>query len=835
MAQPEASIERSTTYEVSPTFTGQPVSKFQYIGPDGTGTTGFTNNVGAESSHADSVGNLFYGDTNTAKPEGVAPGVSEIYNYEADYFVNTIVSSTIAINARIVNQSFIATPSPPDTQAQMSSRMIITPPPTTRSLSPGWEMAAAFLPRVPATMGSASPLTVALPASAPPTMAALSRTSPRQPGRPAFRPPRSPAPQPCSSRPPFAATPGLGTANDASDSRVLKALLLNGAVKPSDWTHTATAPLDTRYGAGILNVYNSYTNLRAGEYGNSGTTSGPVTSINTGPMVPANEGWDFATITTLPLLSGTYVAQSNHYLFDLTSATAPEFTLTSTLTWWRQVGQTAINNLDLYLFDATTGTQIALSDSTVDNVQQLFVQDLSPGEYDLVVHKDGGASVSGSGGTVVSADETYALAFNFASVPEPSASGCSFPAFPRWPSSPAASCGPPKRSRIELGWAGPEPAKPVWLGRGCLPQRQPQPFSRPPFPVSGRYLTPPHVTKRFLLPPSAPPRKSVGLHARLLSRYPQPLHLGNHARLRHALVWLRLRHGLLRRLPRLLLALAPPVLGASPGKGGRFYYLGRSLRRPARRPPGQLHLYGGCERTPRPLLFFRVWEGGMASHGGILGLLLFTWWYARRHHLSWTSIGDNLCVVAPIGLFFGRLANFINGELYGRAARGVSWAVQFPKELYDDPALAARAGAALAHDPAVSAYAGKATLMEAIVAASRSDEHVRQILRTILTPRYPSQLIEAALEGVVLFCALWALRTLVKVPRGVITGAFFILYALLRIAGEQFRQPGSDSPFAFVFGFLTYGQLLSIFLIFIGIAFVAWGFRARQYEQAFRP
>jgi phosphatidylglycerol:prolipoprotein diacylglycerol transferase len=167
--------------------------------------------------------------------------------------------------------------------------------------------------------------------------------------------------------------------------------------------------------------------------------------------------------------------------------------------------------------------------------------------------------------------------------------------------------------------------------------------------------------------------------------------------------------------------------------------------------------------------------------------------------------------------------------------RGVSWAVQFPKEIYDDPALAARAGALLEHDPAVAAYAGKLTLPEAIVAAAQRDEHVRQVLRAILTPRYPSQLIEAALEGVVLFCALWALRTLVKVPRGVITGAFFILYALLRIAGEQFRQPGSDSPFAFAFGFLTYGQLLSLFLILIGIAFLIWAFRTRQYERAFEP
>ena len=249
---------------------------------------------------------------------------------------------------------------------------------------------------------------------------------------------------------------------------------------------------------------------------------------------------------------------------------------------------------------------------------------------------------------------------------------------------------------------------------------------------------------------------------------------------------------------------------------------------------GSFILYGGWRQIPHdPFAFFRVWEGGMASHGGILGLTLFTLWYARRHHLSWTSIGDNLCVVAPIGLFFGRIANFINGELYGRVANGVSWAMQFPKEITDDPQLGARAAALLEHQPSVAAYAEKMDITEAIVTAARSDGHVREVLATILTPRYPSQLIEAGLEGIVLFCALWSLRTLVRVPRGVITGAFFILYALLRIAGEQFRQPGSDSPFAFAFGFLTYGQILSLFLILIGAAFLAWGFKTRQYEKAF--
>ncbi|MGA3171005.1 MAG: prolipoprotein diacylglyceryl transferase [Chthoniobacteraceae bacterium] len=248
---------------------------------------------------------------------------------------------------------------------------------------------------------------------------------------------------------------------------------------------------------------------------------------------------------------------------------------------------------------------------------------------------------------------------------------------------------------------------------------------------------------------------------------------------------------------------------------------------------GSMIFYNWKEWMHDPLMIFRVWDGGMSSHGGILGLTIFTLWYARRHHLSWTSIGDNLCVVAPIGLFFGRIANFINGELYGRAARGVAWAVQFPKEIYDNSALAARAEALLEHNPTVASFAGKLSLDEAIVIAAHTDDQVREILRGILTPRYPSELIEAALEGVVLFCALWILRTCVKVPRGVITSAFFILYALLRIAGEQFRQPGSDSPFAFAFGFLTYGQLLSLFLIVIGIAFLIWSFRHPKYERAF--
>ncbi|HEY5812792.1 MAG TPA: prolipoprotein diacylglyceryl transferase, partial [Terrimicrobiaceae bacterium] len=83
-----------------------------------------------------------------------------------------------------------------------------------------------------------------------------------------------------------------------------------------------------------------------------------------------------------------------------------------------------------------------------------------------------------------------------------------------------------------------------------------------------------------------------------------------------------------------------------------------------------------------PLIIFRLMDGGMSAHGGILGVTFYTLWYAYRHKIAWRNIGDNLVVAAPIGLFFGRLANFINGELYGRVT-SAPWAVQFPKELYE--------------------------------------------------------------------------------------------------------------------------------------------------------
>jgi phosphatidylglycerol:prolipoprotein diacylglycerol transferase len=212
-----------------------------------------------------------------------------------------------------------------------------------------------------------------------------------------------------------------------------------------------------------------------------------------------------------------------------------------------------------------------------------------------------------------------------------------------------------------------------------------------------------------------------------------------------------------------------------------------------------------------PLSILRVWEGGMSAHGGMLGLVLFTLYYSRKHRIPWTNLGDNLCVTAPIGLFFGRCANFINGELYGRATNA-RWAMQFPKELLDlgngtevDRAIAA----CQPIDPSL-------TTPEAIVHAVQSNGQVADALRPILTPRHPSQLYEALLEGVILFVILWLVRTRTRQPNGVITGLFFVCYSIFRIAVENFREPDAS-----MIGIFTRGQFFSLFLLLLGIGFIA--------------
>lgn len=221
-----------------------------------------------------------------------------------------------------------------------------------------------------------------------------------------------------------------------------------------------------------------------------------------------------------------------------------------------------------------------------------------------------------------------------------------------------------------------------------------------------------------------------------------------------------------------------------------------------------------------PWSVFRVWEGGMASHGGMIGVVLFTWWYAHRHKLSWLAVTDGLAIVAPVGLFFGRIANFINGELFGRATEATtSLAMKFPAEMMEPTfprekwfdMLSRVETAAGQLSPGNTYYEKNHWMIERL----RDNDDVRQIVGEYLTPRYPSQLFEAAAEGLLLFVVLWWVRLrFPHAPNGTFCMLFCFLYAIARIGTEYYREP--DSP---MWGGFTRGQYLSFGLVVAGILF----------------
>jgi phosphatidylglycerol---prolipoprotein diacylglyceryl transferase len=238
-----------------------------------------------------------------------------------------------------------------------------------------------------------------------------------------------------------------------------------------------------------------------------------------------------------------------------------------------------------------------------------------------------------------------------------------------------------------------------------------------------------------------------------------------------------------------------------------------------------------------PLGILKVWQGGMASHGGILGLMIFTFFYAKKHKVSWTGLGDGLCVVAPLGLLCGRLANFINGELYGRIAHGLPWAVKFPSAFGDSKApesgqLHSAFQAALEADPGmlnpdrIDDY-GK---FQILAKANIESDAVNQAIEPFLEPRHPSQLYEGLLEGGLLLAILWVVRIkFPKAPNGLLTGLFFGLYATFRIFCEQFREP--DVAWV-IDGVLTKGQFLSIFMYVFAAAFLGYAYKTYKRTKA---
>ncbi len=236
---------------------------------------------------------------------------------------------------------------------------------------------------------------------------------------------------------------------------------------------------------------------------------------------------------------------------------------------------------------------------------------------------------------------------------------------------------------------------------------------------------------------------------------------------------------------------------------------------------GYMLLYDFDRFIHEPWIFFLLNQGGMASHGGIAGVALFCLWYARKHRISWTGIGDTLVCGAPLGIFLGRIANFINGELFGHVTT-VPWAVKFPTELLHEdfyrqggsPGLIPEG---LRHSPEIIRY-------------FEQYRGGRAELETLLHPRHPSQLYEALGEGLLLCAVLLFIRVkFPRLPHGVITGLFFILYAVARISLEFVRQPDSGSnP---ILG-MTKGQFFSLFMVITGIAFIAWGYAFGKRPEA---
>lgn len=236
---------------------------------------------------------------------------------------------------------------------------------------------------------------------------------------------------------------------------------------------------------------------------------------------------------------------------------------------------------------------------------------------------------------------------------------------------------------------------------------------------------------------------------------------------------------------------------------------------------GYVLLYGLEEYRDNPLEALKLWKGGMASHGGIAGVALFTLWYARKHRISWVGLGDTLVCGAPLGILMGRVANFINGELFGRIT-DVRWAVKFPTEIHHQDFLS--------RIPAPERFESFPEHSPDILAVyQRRFGDVSDFI-ALLNPRHPSQLYEAFGEGLLLFLVLFCTRIrFPRLPVGLLTAAFFLGYAVVRIALENYREPDSGSQA--VLGF-TKGQFYSIFMVAVGLAFLAYALtRGRRTKE----
>ena len=218
----------------------------------------------------------------------------------------------------------------------------------------------------------------------------------------------------------------------------------------------------------------------------------------------------------------------------------------------------------------------------------------------------------------------------------------------------------------------------------------------------------------------------------------------------------------------------------------------------------------------------QVWKGGMAFHGALIGIFVATWIFARKNKVSLWKLMDAMALVGPPGIFFGRLANFINGELFGRiAGKGVPWAMRFPT------------------DPVAARLLGLGGLDKRgqelrIMTALKDGEWLK--IKDQVPLRHPSQLYEALAEGLILFLILWGIyRSRSKkgkpLSTGTYGGLFLLGYGIFRFIIEFFRQP--DPQLGLVLWSFSRGQELCFLMILVGLG-ILW-LRRGKGDPAHKP
>lgn len=498
VAQVEASVSSTTenAFEPNPSGVGANPNLFTFINSNGVSSASYSGSYG--SWHANNVAAIFYGSSGVSTSISAVYVYAENWYYDTEYLKYTPINSSTGQAPAVVNQSFMMPGMSSgesqyydntwDNYAALYNVLYVTAigDGQTTSTSPvsyinppadsyngiavgvytGAETNGIYSPSTgaqatwvgPTWDGRSKPDLVApAPAQGPWT----SYTAPEVSGvatlmEQAGRGTNLSAPVGLSASDSSIAS-GSATAytTAATDIRTVKALLLNGAVKPTGWTNSYTVnngtysynavnanaitPLDPRYGAGVVNAYNSYENLAGGEHNFTSTTAQSIAALPSVTSAPTANfsgsftqaasatnpatitGWNLATIAA----STTSNAVEN-YDFNLTGTSLNSWDLTATLTWNKDYpgapGPSGINHLMLFLLNSS-GQRVASSTSMLDNVQQininpaLGINSLAPGQYDLAVEMLGGVNA-------ISTSDTYALAWNFVdptSVPEPTA------------------------------------------------------------------------------------------------------------------------------------------------------------------------------------------------------------------------------------------------------------------------------------------------------------------------------------------------------------------------------------------------------------------------------